>query len=44
MDLVALDGVREGTDDMLLTNHVGERARPVTSVERGTCRHLAESR
>ncbi len=37
MDLIALDGVRERTDDVLLTDHVRERARPVTSIERGTC-------
>ena len=30
----ALDRVREGSDDMLLANHVGERARAMATVER----------
>jgi len=43
MDLVALDGGATECGDGP-GHHVGERARSVTSVERGTCGHLAESR
>jgi hypothetical protein len=35
VDAVALDGVSEGPDDVLLADHLVERLRAVTAIERG---------
>jgi hypothetical protein len=35
VDLALRDGVAQGADDVLLPDHVGERARAVAAVQRG---------
>ena len=39
VDLALLNGVGERAHDVLLADHVGERARAVATVERGACGH-----
>jgi len=44
MDLVALDRVRQGPNDVLLPDHIRERARTMAAIERGAGGHgLIES-
>jgi hypothetical protein len=39
VDLALLDGVAQGAHDVLLAHDVGERARAMTAVQRGSGGH-----